>query len=79
MTTLGWDPVTNTPEEFTAQIKSELAIWPTCEEIRRKDRLNGIQRPQIPVACNAVTAPLRAPTAFSRDEKHITRRKSGYG
>ena len=27
MTTLGWDPVTNTPEEFTAQIKSELAIW----------------------------------------------------
>jgi len=27
MTTLGWDPVTNSPEEFTAQIKSELAIW----------------------------------------------------
>ncbi len=28
MTTLGWwDPVTNTPEEFTAQIKSELAVW----------------------------------------------------
>ena len=27
MTTLGWDPVTNTPEQFTAQIKSELAIW----------------------------------------------------
>jgi tripartite-type tricarboxylate transporter receptor subunit TctC len=27
MTTLGWDPVTNTPEEFTALIKSELAIW----------------------------------------------------
>ena len=27
MTTLGWDPVTNTPEEFAAQIKSELAIW----------------------------------------------------
>ncbi|MEK7751096.1 MAG: tripartite tricarboxylate transporter substrate binding protein, partial [Acidobacteriota bacterium] len=27
MTTLGWDPVTNTPEEFTAQIKAELAIW----------------------------------------------------
>jgi tripartite-type tricarboxylate transporter receptor subunit TctC len=27
MTALGWDPVTNSPEEFTAQIKSELAIW----------------------------------------------------
>ena len=27
MTTLGWDPVTNSPEEFSAQIKSELAIW----------------------------------------------------
>jgi tripartite-type tricarboxylate transporter receptor subunit TctC len=27
MTTLGWDPVTNTPEEFAALIKSELAIW----------------------------------------------------
>ena len=27
MTTLGWDPVTNTPEEFAAQIKSELAVW----------------------------------------------------
>ena len=27
MTTLGWDPVTNTPEEFSAQIKSELALW----------------------------------------------------
>ncbi len=27
MTTLGWDPVTCTPEEFMAQIKSELAIW----------------------------------------------------
>ena len=27
MTTLGWDPVTNTPEQFAAQIKSELAIW----------------------------------------------------
>jgi len=24
---LGWDPVTNTPEEFAALIKSELAIW----------------------------------------------------
>lgn len=27
MTTLGWDPVTSTPEQFSAQIKSELAIW----------------------------------------------------
>ena len=27
MATLGWDPVTNSPEEFGAQIKSELAIW----------------------------------------------------
>lgn len=27
MTTLGWDPITNSPEEFTAQIKSELAVW----------------------------------------------------
>ncbi len=27
MTTLGWDPVTNSPEEFSTQIKSELAIW----------------------------------------------------
>ena len=27
MTTLGWDPITNTPEQFTAQIKAELAIW----------------------------------------------------
>jgi tripartite-type tricarboxylate transporter receptor subunit TctC len=27
MTALGWDPVTNTPEEFAAQIKSELAVW----------------------------------------------------
>lgn len=27
MTTLGWDPVTNTPEEFTAQIKAESAVW----------------------------------------------------
>lgn len=27
MTTLGWDPVTNTPEEFAAQIKSELGVW----------------------------------------------------
>jgi len=27
MTTLGWDPVTNSPEEFSAQIKAELAIW----------------------------------------------------
>jgi tripartite-type tricarboxylate transporter receptor subunit TctC len=27
MTTLGWDPITNSPEEFAAQIKSELAIW----------------------------------------------------
>ncbi len=27
MTTLGWDPVTSTPEEFMAQIKSELAVW----------------------------------------------------
>jgi tripartite-type tricarboxylate transporter receptor subunit TctC len=24
---LGWDPITNTPEQFTAQIKAELAIW----------------------------------------------------
>ena len=27
MTALGWDPITNTPEQFTAQIKTELAIW----------------------------------------------------
>ena len=27
MTTLGWDPITNTPEEFTAQIKAESAVW----------------------------------------------------
>jgi tripartite-type tricarboxylate transporter receptor subunit TctC len=27
MTTLGWDPVTDTPEEFAALIKSELAVW----------------------------------------------------
>jgi tripartite-type tricarboxylate transporter receptor subunit TctC len=27
MTVLGWDPVTNSPEEFSAQIKAELAIW----------------------------------------------------
>ena len=27
MTALGWDPVTSTPEQFAAQIKSELAIW----------------------------------------------------
>ncbi len=27
MMTLGWDPVTNTPEEFTAQIKAESAVW----------------------------------------------------
>jgi tripartite-type tricarboxylate transporter receptor subunit TctC len=27
MTTLGWDPVTCTPEQLAAQIKSELAIW----------------------------------------------------
>ena len=27
MTTLGWDPVTNTPEQFSAQIKAELATW----------------------------------------------------
>jgi tripartite-type tricarboxylate transporter receptor subunit TctC len=27
MTALGWDPITNTPEQFTAQIKAELAIW----------------------------------------------------
>jgi tripartite-type tricarboxylate transporter receptor subunit TctC len=27
MLALGWDPVTNTPEQFAAQIKSELAIW----------------------------------------------------
>ena len=27
MATLGWDPVTNTPEQFSAQIKAELATW----------------------------------------------------
>ncbi|MCS6764072.1 MAG: tripartite tricarboxylate transporter substrate binding protein [Candidatus Protistobacter heckmanni] len=27
MAVLGWDPVTNTPEQFSAQIKSELAVW----------------------------------------------------
>ena len=27
MTTLGWDPVTCTPEQLAAQIKSELAVW----------------------------------------------------
>ena len=27
MATLGWDPVTNTPEQLAAQIKSELAVW----------------------------------------------------
>ena len=27
MAALGWDPVTNTPEQLGAQIKSELAIW----------------------------------------------------
>jgi len=27
MTTLGWDPVTDTPEQLEAQIKSELAVW----------------------------------------------------
>ena len=27
MMTLGWDPVTNSPEEFTAQIKAESAVW----------------------------------------------------